>query len=111
MNPYDKVHELVKAIKESDEVKEYLEIKEEVYKDEKNKEMIKDFREKQMEVQSLLMQGQEAENEKMEKLQNLYQILASNVKVKEFFDREVRFDVMLSDIYKIIGEALKDIIE
>lgn len=111
MNPYDKVHELVRAIKESDEVKEYLEIKEEVYKDEKNKEMIKDFREKQMEVQSLLMQGQEAEQEKMEKLQNLYQILASNVKVKEFFDKEVKFDVMLSDIYKIIGEALKDIVE
>lgn len=111
MNPYDKVHELVRAIKESQEVKEYLQIKEEVYKDEKNKEMIKDFREKQMEVQSLLMQGQQAENEKMEKLQNLYQILASNVKVKEFFDKEVRFDVMLSDIYKIIGEALKDIVE
>lgn len=111
MNPYDKVHELVRAIKDSEEVKEYLQIKEEVYKDEKNKEMIKDFREKQMEVQSLLMQGQQAENEKMEKLQNLYQILASNVKVKEFFDKEVRFDVMLSDIYKIIGEALKDIIE
>ena len=99
MNPYDKVHELVRAIKDSDEVKEYLKIKEEVYK------------EKQMEVQSLLMQGQEAETEKMEKLQNLYQILASNIKVKEFFDKEVRFDVMLSDIYKIIGEALKDIIE
>ena len=111
MNPYDKVHELVRAIKESDEVKEYLEIKEELYKDEKSKAMINDFREKQMEVQSLLMQGQEAEPEKMEKLQNLYQILASNVKVKEFFDREVRFDVMLSDIYKIIGEALKDIVE
>ena len=111
MNPYDKVHELVRAIKESDEVKQYLKIKEEVYKDEKNKEMIKDFREKQMEVQSLLMQGQEAETEKMEKLQNLYQILASNIKLKEFFDKEVRFDVMLSDIYKIIGEALKDIIE
>ncbi len=111
MNPYDKVHELVKAIKESDEVKEYLKLKEEIYKDEENRELIKDFREKQMEVQSLLMQGQEAENEKMEKLKNLYQILASNVKVKEFFDKEVRFDVMLSDIYKIIGEALKDIIE
>lgn len=111
MNPYDKVHELVRSIKESQEVKEYLQIKEEIYQDEKNKEMIKDFREKQMEVQSLLMQGQEAESEKMEKLQNLYQILASNVKIKEFFDKEVRFDVMLSDIYKIIGEALKDIIE
>ena len=57
------------------------------------------------------MQGQEAEPEKMEKLQSLYQILASNVRVKEFFDKEVRFDVMLSDIYKIIGEGLKEILE
>lgn len=73
MNPYDKVHELVRAMKDSEEVKEYLAIKEEVYKDEKSKELIKEFREKQMEVQSLLMQGKEAETEKMEKLQNLYQ--------------------------------------
>lgn len=111
MNPYDKVHELVRAIKESSEVKEYLALKEELYADVKNKEMIKDFREKQVEVQSLLMQGKEAEPEKMEKLQSLYQILANNAKIKEFFDKEVQFDVMLSDIYKIIGEALKDIIE
>lgn len=111
MNPYDKVHELVRAIKESEEVKEYLKIKEELYKDEKNKEMIKDFREKQVEVQSLLMQGQEADSEKMEKLQNLYQILVSNQKVKDFFDKEVQFDVMLSDIYKIIGEGLREILE
>ncbi len=111
MNPYDKVHELVRAIKESKEVKEYLELKEELYKDAKNKEMIKDFREKQVEVQTLLMQGKDADNEKMEKLQSLYQILASDAKIKEFFDKEVQFDVMLSDIYKIIGEGLKDIIE
>lgn len=111
MNPYDKVHELVRAIKESEQVKEYLALKEELYKNDKSKEMIKDFREKQTEVQSLLMQGKEADSEKMEKLQALYQILASDVKVKEFFDKEVQFDVMLSDIYKIIGEALKDIID
>ena len=111
MNPYDKVHELVKAIKESEQVKEYLALKEELYKNEKSKEMIKNFREKQVEVQSLLMQGKEAEPEKMEKLQSLYQILASDLKIKEFFDKEVQFDVLLSDIYKIIGEALKDIIE
>ena len=111
MNPYDKVHELVRAMKESDEAKEYIAIKEEIYKDEKSKELIKEFREKQMEVQSLLMQGKEAEAEKMEKLQNLYQILDSNVRIKEFFDKEVKVDVMLSDIYKIISEGLKNIIE
>ena len=111
MNPYDKVHELVRAIKESREVKEYLALKEELFADVKNKEMIKDFREKQVEVQTLLMQGKEADAEKMEKLQSLYQILASNPKIKEFFDKEVQFDVMLSDVYKIIGEALKDIMD
>ena len=111
MNPYDKVHELVRAIKDSREVREYLEIKDELYKDEKMKTMIKDFREKQVEIQSLLMQGKEAEQEKMEKLQSLYTILASNVRVKEFFDKEVAFDVMLSDVYKIIGESLKEILE
>ncbi len=111
MNPYDKVNELVKAIKESAQVKEYIQLKEELYKDESKKEMIKEFREKQTEVQSLLMQGQEADNEKMEKLQSLYQILVANPDVKNFFDKEVQFDVMLSDIYKIIGEGLKDIID
>ena len=111
MNPYDKVHELVRALKESNEVKEYLALKEELYKDEQNKEMIKDFRDKQVEVQTLLMQGKEAEQEKIEKLQALYTILASNLKIKEFFDKEVAFDVMMSDIYKIIGEGIKDIIE
>ena len=34
-----------------------------------------------------------------------------NQKVKEFFDKEVQFDVMLSDIYKIIGEGLREILE
>lgn len=111
MNPYDKVHELVRAIKDSEEVKAYMQIKEELYSDEKNKEMIKNFRDIQTEVQSLLMQGKEADSEKMEKLQNLYQILVSNPKIKDFFDKEVQFDVMLSDIYKIIGEGLKDILE
>lgn len=111
MNPYDNAHELVRALKNCKEVKEYLELKEELYKDEKNKEMIKDFRDKQMEIQNLLMQGKEAEQEKIEKLQSLYAILASNVKIKEFFDKEIALDVMLSDIYKIIGEALKEIME
>ena len=44
MNPYDKVHELVSAIKSSEEVKTYLSLKEEIYKDDVTRNMIKDFR-------------------------------------------------------------------
>ena len=111
MDPYQKAKELVEAVKSSNQVKEYLSIKEEVYKDDSCKELIKEFRDKQVEVQSLLMQGQEADNEKMEKLQSLYQILVSNPKVKDFFDKEIQFDELLADLYKIIGEGVKDIHE
>lgn len=111
MNPYNKVSELVTAIKDSKQVQEYLKLKEEVYKDEDCKEKIEDFRKKQVEVQSLLMQGQEADGEKMEKLQSLYGILAENPIVKDFFDKEVQFNEMLSDIYKAISEGVKDILE
>ena len=59
----------------------------------------------------MMIQGKESDQEKMEKLQSLYVTLTSNVKVKDFFDKEVAFDVMLADIYKIMGEGLKDILD
>ena len=111
MNPYDKVNELIESIKSSGEVKAYLAIKEELYKDEATKNLIREFREKQIEIQNLMIQGKEAEQEQMEKLQSLYVTLTSNVRVKEFFDKEVAFDVLLSDIYKIMGEGLKEILD
>ena len=30
--------------------------------------------------------------------------------VKEYFDKEVRFNVMIADVNKIIGEAIKDVL-
>jgi cell fate (sporulation/competence/biofilm development) regulator YlbF (YheA/YmcA/DUF963 family) len=111
MNPYDKAQELVKSIRDSEEVKSYLKMKEEIFKDDDCKELISEFRNKQVEVQSLLMQGQEADSEKMEKLQSLYQILVANPNVKDFFDKEVQFDEMLSEIYRIISDVIKDIHE
>ena len=110
MSPYDKAKELVDNIRNCEETKEYLSAKEEVFKNEDCKELIKEFRSKQVEVQSLLLQGQEADKEKMEKLQSLYQILVENPKVKDFFDKEVQFDEMLSEIYKKIADGVKDII-
>ena len=111
MDPFKKANELVEAIKASQQVQEYTKIKNEIYKDEDCKNLIKEFRDKQVEVQSLLMQGQEADQEKMEKLQSLYQILVSNGNVKDFFDKEIQFDEMLAEIYRIIGEGVKDIHE
>ena len=46
----------------------------------------------------------------MKKLQELYEILVKEPEVKNFFDKQVRFNVMIADVNKIIGEAIKDVL-
>ena len=110
VNPYDKAHELGRALKESKEYTEYIKIREELYSNNETKEIIKDFKKKQYEVQKMALTGENVPPEKMEKIQELYKILLDNPKVKEFFDIEVRFNILLSDINRIIAESVKDAI-
>ena len=111
MNPYDKCHELARAIRESKEYKEYKEIKEQVKAEPSLKEKIEEFEKIRYEEQVLALQGEKQSDEKMKKLQELYQILVQNEKVKDYFDKEVRFNVLIADVNKIIGEAIKDVLQ
>ena len=110
MNVYDDVNNLAKSIKESKEYKEYKAIKEELFVDPKLKEQVEEFEKIRYEEQLLAMQGEKQSDEKMAKLQELYQILVQNPRVKDYFDKEVRFNVMIADVNKIIGEAIKDVL-
>ena len=56
------------------------------------------------------MQGERQSEEKIAKLQELYKILVQNSDVKEYFDKEVKFNVMIADVNKIIGESIKDVL-
>ena len=46
----------------------------------------------------------------MKKLQELYDILSKNPSIKEYFDKEVRFNILIADVNRIIGEAIKDVL-
>lgn len=111
MYVYDKANELARSLKESKEYLEYKKIKEEVKSIPEMKEKIDEFEKIRYETQLLTIQGEEQNEEKMNKLKELYQILMQNPKVKEYFDVEVRFNVMLADVNKIIGEAVKDVLQ
>ena len=111
MYVYDQANELAKSLKESKEYLEYKKAKEEVKSVQELKEKIDEFEKIRYETQVLALQGEEQSEEKMKKLQELYQILMQNPKVKDYFDIEVRFNVMLADVNKIIGEAVKDVLQ
>ena len=110
MNVYDDVNNLAKSIKESKEYKEYKQIKDELFVDLNLKKQVEEFEKIRYEEQLLAMQGEKQSEEKMAKLQELYEILVKNPKVKDYFDKEVRFNVMIADVNKIIGEAIKDVL-
>lgn len=111
MKVYDEVNNLAKAIKESQEYLEYKAVRDELFADPDMKSKVEEFEKIRYEEQLLAMQGEEQSAEKMEKLKELYQILVQNDKVKDFFDKEVRFNVMMADVNKAIGEAIKDVLD
>ncbi len=111
MNVYDEVNNLAQALKECLEYKEYKEVKDKVKSVPDLKEKIDEFEKIRYEEQVLALQGEKQSEEKMKKLQDLYQILVKNPDVKDYFDKEVRFNVMMADVNKIIGDAIKDVLQ
>lgn len=111
MNFYDKVHEMIRAFKETNEFKEYIYLKEELKKDEQAYERLKDFKEKQKKYQMEYIDGKEQNEEALSQMQNLYSIVIQNEISRKLLENEMKINVMLADMQKIIGDALKDIID
>ena len=109
MYVYDEANNLAKAIQESKEYKEYEKIKKEVAEVPDLKAKIDEFEKIRYDVQVMSFQGKE-DQEKMTKLQEMYDILNKEPKIKEYFDIEVRFNIMLADVNKIISESVKDLL-
>ena len=75
------------------------------------KQKLDDFEKARYETQIATMSGQEPSKEQVETLQKIYLELIQNDITKKYLDVELKFNTMLSDINKILGEAVKDIIE
>ncbi len=110
MYVYDEANNLAKAIQESKEYKEYKKAKEELEAIPEMKAKVNEFEKIRYEVQVMSFQGKNQDEEKMKKLQEMYDILMKEPKIKEYFDIEVRFNIMLADVNKIISESVKDLI-
>ena len=110
MTVYDKCQALASALKSSREYVEFKDIKEKVMAESGLKEKIDEFEKIRYEEQLLAIQGEEQNLAKMQKLEELYNILINDSKVKEYFDKEVKFNLMIADVNKMIGEAIKDVL-
>lgn len=111
MNVYDTVNKLAQEIKSSEEYKNYKKYKELVKANQEVNDGIKKFENLRYEVQIAAMQGLENNKDKEKELQELYTELLAKENVKEYFDAEFKFNVLIADVNKIIGEAIKDVLQ
>lgn len=110
MNVYDTANRLAGEIRESDEYKGYKKLKDTLMNNNETKKKIEDFERLRYEVQLMQYAGEEKDDEKNQKLQEMYNVLVQDHQVKEYFDLEVKFNVMIADVNKIIAEAIKDVL-
>ena len=106
MNVYDAARNLATAIKESEEYKQYNETKELVSKNDDLADMLNDFQSKQFEIQAKQMMGEEIGEDMMQQIQSLYGIMMQDPTAAQYLQSEIRFSLMMNDIYKILGEVI-----
>ncbi len=113
MNVYDTANRLAYEIQESDEYKQYKKLKDSVMSDNAKKNKIEEFEKLRYDVQLMAYTGENNDEEKQEKtkkLEEMYRMLVEDKQVKEYFDLEVKFNVMIADVNKIIAEAIRDVL-
>ena len=105
MNVYDQAHQLATAIKESEECKQYNAVREKLEANPELNSAVQDFMKKQFEVQTAQLMGKEMDQEEFMQLQQLIAVLMQDPLTSEYFQCQMRFSTMMSDVYKIIGDT------
>ena len=105
MNPYDQAHALARALKESEEYREYMRLKETAYDDGTNKALLDEYKRLQFRMQAKLAADESMPAEDMQRLQQIGALLQFNPDVSAFLMAEFRFQRMLSDIFKILADV------
>lgn len=108
-NPYDKAHELARAVKGSDEMKELEKTWGEISRRPDHRRRMERFRQVSMEIQKIRMQGQEPRQEQGAELNRLMEDIRSDPCLRQYMEAESRFGRLMADITRILGEPLEEI--
>ncbi len=106
-NVYDVAHELARSLKETDQYKDYVAAKAKVDANQDLSKMIEDFQQKSLDIQTRQFSGEEPDEELMAQFQQMYAIVMGDPVCAEFLQKQMSLSQIVSDLYGILGEALK----
>ncbi len=111
MNIYDTANQLAQEIKQSEEYMNYKMAKQALNLNTSLKEKMAKFEQVRYETQLTAMQTGKQDEEKIQEMQKKYAELVEIDEAKKFFEAETKFNIVIADVNKIIGEAIRDVIQ
>ena len=109
MNVYDTANQLATEIKQSEEYLNYKKAREALALNPDLKKKIGEFEVARYDAQLTQMQTGQEDVEKTNKMKEIYAELIQIDDAKKYFDTEMKFNILLTDVNKIIGEAVRDV--
>ena len=110
MNVYDTVNRLATEIKESEEYKNFKQAKDVINNMPEYKSKIAEFEKLRYEEQIARIQNGKVDEEKLKHIQELYKNIIDIAEIRNYFDTELKFNILLGDVNKIISDAVKDLV-
>ena len=111
MNIYDTANRLAQELKQSEEYMNYKMAKETLSLKPDLKKKIEEFENARYEAQIIAIKTGKSDEEKTKKMQQIYMELIEDADAKRFLDAETNFNMLFSDINKIIGDAVMDVLK
>ena len=111
MNVYDTANKLAQEIKQSEEFLTYQMAKQAINLNFELKQKIDEFEKARYEAQIVALQTGKDDENKMKHVQALYGELIQNEEVSRYFDAEMKFNLLIADVNRIIGEAVQSLIK
>ena len=110
MQVYDTANRLASEIKSSEEYMNFKMARQAIDLNLDLKKRIEEFEKARFEEQIEMMQTGKQDEEKMKKVQEKYAELMEQEEARKYFDAELKFNILIGDVNKIIAEAVKDVI-
>ena len=111
MNVYDTANKLAQEIKQSEEFLTYQIAKQAINLNFELKQKIDEFEKARYEAQIVALQTGKDDENKMKHVQALYGELIQNEEASRYFDAEMKFNLLIADVNRIIGETMKSLIK
>ena len=111
MKVYDLANELAEEIRQSEEYVTYRLAKEAINLNYKLKRQIDEFEKARYDAQIIALQTGKDDEQKMKHVQELYGELIQNEEASKYFDAEIKFNVLIADVNKIIGNVVQELLK